>query len=36
VLRTADPAGTLATLKLPRGDVLLMYTPPKLVPRPKR
>ena len=33
-LRNGDPAGTLATLRLPRGDVLLTYTPPR--PEPSR
>ena len=32
-LRNGDPAGTLATLRLPRGDLLLTYTPPPPQPR---
>jgi len=35
-LRGGDPAGTLATLKLPRGDLLLTYTPPRTEPKAKR
>ena len=35
-LAAADLAGTLATLELEGGGLLLTYTPPRPAPKPKR